>query len=950
MKNLKKVLALVLAFACAFTMFAGAAFTDQADIETADAVDTLVALGVIDGYEDGSFQPDVTVNRAEMAKMIYTILNGGNDDASAYENLPTSFTDLGQEGWATGYIKYLQNTGIIAGKTVTQFAPSDTVTGVEAAKMMLVAAGYSADKAGLEGSAWIANTMRYANMNNLFDGVSCDVNSGLPRQYAAQIMYNSLDMENVVYSNDIEGFKPATDVNEDKTIGGKYMDLITYEGILSGSGEFGTGAGKDKIAMDPIMKINGDASVRDDSGKYLNDTWDYEEDVTDLVGQYVKVQTGKDDKVYGVFAVASENTVVTTTISKLDTTKWDSGKIEIDGTEYRIADDFDTKIAGNISFAEKKGIADLKELRSGDLITFISNDGDNKFDSAYANVMKAFGEVLYIGDDEITVSNMTSKIDIDESIVPDDLAKGDYVAVYEDLYTGNDLLVKADKVNGKIEMTKNNDVRIDGTWYTLGATDLKSTISNTVNADIDSKGADPDDTYTLYLINDVAYKAKEESSSSTDTAFVITAPGSMTVNGNYQVKLLFADNSQTVVEADKAYNAEGNGGNLVGKLVTYETDSDGVYELKAVNNTDNKAGGDSVVFSTTGASFDEDATRVKIDSNDYRVSSSAVVYIQYKDSDGAQYRAMTGADLNKLGSNFVADKDGGIVIVKDGLASVVMLKSASNDLPGTAADTMYGYVTDLVGNSKDYKEYTIWTNENTEITAKLKATNVTVEKGDLISFKLTDDNYLENVKSSNSKNETNKLDIVAGAVSGVEDDAVIFYQNNTADRNVIDLDDDVKYVYISGEDGANGSSLSTAQAKETDVYYINSYYVLEDNKIVMIASDISGRWNETDATVTAKAAEEVTYTAQVSADPAVPSETVEITIEGEASGLSTGDTVTVKVAKNDGAQFGAGTYTLTVEGADAPESQVIKADSTSEITFEVTVGTSDITVTGVTKA
>ena len=928
----------MLAFACAFTMFAGAAFTDQADIETADAVDTLVALGVIDGYEDGSFQPDVTVNRAEMAKMIYTILNGGNDDASAYENLPTSFTDLAQEGWATGYIKYLQNTGIIAGKTVTQFAPSDTVTGVEAAKMMLVAAGYSADKAGLEGSAWVANTMRYANSNNLFSGVSCDVNSGLPRQYAAQIMYNSLEMENVVYSKDIEGFKPATDVNEDKTIGGKYMDLITYEGILSGCGERGS-AGKDKIAMNPIMKVNGDASVRDDQGNYLKDTWDYEEDVTDLVGQYVKVQTGKDDKVYGVFAVASENTVVTTTISKLDTTKWDSGKIEIDGTEYRIADDFDTKIAGNISFAEKKGIADLKELRSGDLITFISNDGDNKFDSAYANVMKAFGEVLYIGDDEITVSNMTSKIDIDESIVPDDLAKGDYVAVYEDLYTGNDLLVKADKVNGKIEMTKNNDVRIDGTWYTLGATDLKSTISNTVNADIDSKGADPDDTYTLYLINDVAYKAKEESSSSTDTAFVITAPGSMTVNGNYQVKLLFADNSQTVVEADKAYNAEGNGGNLVGKLVTYETDSDGVYELKAVNNTDNKAGGDSVVFSTTGASFDEDATRVKIDSNDYRVSSSAVVYIQYKDSDGAQYRAMTGADLNKLGSNFVADKDGGIVIVKDGLASVVMLKSASNDLPGTAADTMYGYVTDLVGNSKDYKEYTIWTNENTEITAKLKATNVTVEKGDLISFKLTDDNYLENVKSSNSKNETNKLDIVAGAVSGVEDDAVIFYQNNTADRNVIDLDDDVKYVYISGEDGANGSSLSTAQAKETDVYYINSYYVLEDNKIVMIASDISGRWNETDATVTAKAAEEETATAQVSVKAVTGLGTSQgISIEGvEAAAKAADDTVTITAKHTD--TFSTDyTYTFTMNDKEYE----VEGNGTDTLTFTYTVTEEDV--------
>ncbi len=59
MKNLKKILALVLAFACAFTMFAGAAFTDQADIKVEDeVVDTLIELGVINGYTDGSFKPN----------------------------------------------------------------------------------------------------------------------------------------------------------------------------------------------------------------------------------------------------------------------------------------------------------------------------------------------------------------------------------------------------------------------------------------------------------------------------------------------------------------------------------------------------------------------------------------------------------------------------------------------------------------------------------------------------------------------------------------------------------------------------------------------------------------------------------------------------------------------------------------------------------------------------
>jgi len=106
--NLKKILALVLAFACAFTMFAGAAFTDQADIKVdSEVVDTLVSLGIVEGFEDGSFQPNATVTRAQMAKMIY-VLRTGKSDASAYNDDKTSFTDIGSH-WARGYIKYCQS-------------------------------------------------------------------------------------------------------------------------------------------------------------------------------------------------------------------------------------------------------------------------------------------------------------------------------------------------------------------------------------------------------------------------------------------------------------------------------------------------------------------------------------------------------------------------------------------------------------------------------------------------------------------------------------------------------------------------------------------------------------------------------------------------------------------------------------------------------------------------
>ena len=75
-------------------MFAGAAsYSDQADIKAPTAVDMLSSLGVINGYTDGSFKPNDTVTRAEMAKMIY-VLRTGNSDASAYNNDKTTFTDI----------------------------------------------------------------------------------------------------------------------------------------------------------------------------------------------------------------------------------------------------------------------------------------------------------------------------------------------------------------------------------------------------------------------------------------------------------------------------------------------------------------------------------------------------------------------------------------------------------------------------------------------------------------------------------------------------------------------------------------------------------------------------------------------------------------------------------------------------------------------------------------
>ena len=826
MKNLKKVLALVLAFACAFTMFAGAAFTDQADIESSDAVDTLVALGVIEGYTDGSFRPETTVTRAEMAKMIYTILNGGNDDASAYENLPTSFTDL-TEDWYKGYVKYLQNSDIIAGTSATTFAPNETVTGVEAAKMMLVAAGYTPDKAGLTGLSWRVNTMRYANANSLFADVNCDINSGLPRQYAAQILYNSLDMENVVYSKDIEGFKPATDVNEDRTIGGKYMDLTTYEGVLEGSGEFG--ASNEKIAME-VRKVDGrDYTDKDGETTTYDESFNYAEDLTALVGQYVKVTTGKNDKVYGVFAVSSENTVVTAAFSDVKLTS-DGSKVKVNGTEYKYESDASVYNAGADTTLVKIENLKTDSYNSADTITFISNDGDAKFDLAIVNPMTAFGKVTYVGDDEVTAAGDTFKTD--ESIIPSDLAKDDYVAVYTDAYTGNDMLVKADKISGKITGTKGSpvtDVKIDGEWYKLAAGDGASF---TGMIGIKGKTATLDGTYDLYCIDGVAYYVDEKQAGSTDTAYVLQGTNSFDADGNYQTKMLFADGSTKVVGANE------NSYSFTGKLVTYEI-KDGAYELKAIADADNMAGGDSVETLSTG--FVKDSKKLD---NTYRVSDSAIVYVVYKDG-GDKQKVITGAELNALSDDF-GGAGGDLAVIDDGLATVVLLKDSSY-LPGANADKLYGYITsDVVVNKEDnvtYRSFTVWTTNDESVDVKYKNTTVTLDKGDLISFELTSDNYIESVKAEQG-NSDNKLVVVGPeAIKDFTSAWVSFYNGGD-----YDLDDDVKYLSVNNADnkGVPGAALSKAsQTANANEYYANAKYVLNDDgdKIVLIVIDSKNKWD-----------------------------------------------------------------------------------------------------------
>ena len=181
MRNLKRALSLLLAVVMVIGMMvvgASAAsytdFSDKGEIVNKDAVSMLTTLGIIEGKPDGSYAPGEGVDRAQMAKMISVIMNQGTDNSALYENSPTGLTDIASN-WAKGHINYCYTTGIIAGRGNGTFDPSAGVTAVEAAKMLLVAAGYDPKTEGLEGSDWAINTNALASRLGIFRSFTKDV-------------------------------------------------------------------------------------------------------------------------------------------------------------------------------------------------------------------------------------------------------------------------------------------------------------------------------------------------------------------------------------------------------------------------------------------------------------------------------------------------------------------------------------------------------------------------------------------------------------------------------------------------------------------------------------------------------------------------------------------------------------------------------------------------------
>ena len=760
MNNLKRVLGLGLVgtmLAGMLTMGASAAdFTDADKIQHDEAVNVLVALKVVDGKPDGSFDPQGDVTRSQMAKMIAVAMNGGSEANTGTKTTPT-YTDI-KGHWAESYIEYCADLGIISGRGDGTFDPDANVTGLEATKMVLTAMGFDAEAYKLTGAQWAVRTDEVARTMtgtqpgepNMYEDLSSVMMAAnATRDTAVQLIWNGLQnrTRTVQPTTTSGGGVEWTYVTNSTSLLKQRYDAEVKEGQFKGNEKTGATSTEGEIAV----------------GDY---SFPYDFDISNI-GETVKVVykegkggvTGPDkkDTIFGVFNT-NKSQVVKAALSDVADAKDDlaKNKIKVAGALYEIDTTNGVVIHtnyGETTSAAMKSASDvqtaIKKTNNGDALKVIIND-DNKVTDIYVT-QSYLSKVTSVTSSKITLSGIGT-IDLEDNDVAEGLKKNDVVVVtsiYAEKTKTDDAhytVAKAEVVEGEItsyEGTKS--VAIDGDNYKIREENLGNYKNVVDNAYTDFAGT-IGDTVAAYLVNGFIAVIDEVESGASDWALVIAENGedwNASTMKQGRVQIMKPDGTKAYYYVDEKSDIQlDTDGVEVADLIKYSVTNDGTLKIKANQNTTAAGADKDAGFVAAGEQVWDDDT--KMFAGTAVAAADSVLFVNTS-ADSTDYKVY---NLRNLGE--IKNTDKAVAYVKDSSGRILYAYVDLGRVPGGAtADTLYGMITtDLrtvkVGD-EEYKQATVWTNDGDK-TIKVDADYVgtdagklNLKKGTYISFKETSD-------------------------------------------------------------------------------------------------------------------------------------------------------------------------------------------------------------------
>ena len=466
---MKKFLSLVLALVMTMslvTISAGAKdFDDNGDIDYKEAVDVISALGIVDGYSDGSFRPDGSLTRGAAAKIICNLILGPTT-ASALSATTAPFKDVPTTNVFAGFITYCAQQGIISGYADGTFRPTGTLTGNAFMKMLLGALGYDSSIEGYTGSNWQVNVTKQAIGIGLKDGNDEFVGSkAVTRQEAALYALNMLKATMVEYDTKSTVVVGDVQISTSST----RTDVSNENGRTDGNIKDDD---KMQFAEKYFTNLKLDGTGADDFGRPAN-VWTYK---SDEVGTYAKT-----NDLVATFTAKVTSADVYDAVGKSVYDSLDDGKSDlvsyIDGVKTEV------KASDVENYVEKNNTTKVNESGNG-MLTEVYLDDDNNVTIVSINtyVFQAVSDyssskdsvsLTTAGDTNITLSDNT--LDGDDFDI-EDIKADDYILVTA-VKDGSRYDVKtiavAEVVTGTVNSYKSEDsVTIGDTTYKYSLTAL----------------------------------------------------------------------------------------------------------------------------------------------------------------------------------------------------------------------------------------------------------------------------------------------------------------------------------------------------------------------------------------------------------------------------------------------------------------------------------------------
>ena len=589
MRNLKRALSLGLTAAMISGLMvmgsSAASYNDSESIQNQTAVEILGEIGAMVGDDQGNFNPDQDVTRAEMAVIITRILYGNNLNVDQFKGM-NIFSDV--PSWAEGFVNLCASLDIVAGVGGDKFDPNATVTTAQASLMLSRALGYFQNTAEF-GNDWALSAVRRATQVGIIGGdMVLQANEGLSRDDVAQMTFNTLTKAVPVqynelldvYYNENKGITYSLTFYYTDTLGYQNFDLVYRTGDNGSYGRPATTWGTGSYRSSSATTVG-----NDDYG--LNEDGSLKPELVKMTSED-EIITVEETPDYTYTANTKENVIYNAVgRSVINDYAWEA---YVDGTEQSdvsIPDnDRDTKYI----YTDKGATTEIYVDDVNEEVTVVK-------------INYYMGEVTNIREDENgeyasvrilsqktneTVDGLSDVVD-ERDIYCEGFAEDDYVVVTVDVNDDGDSFIASidypETVEGTVtRVREDSDPEKDQGDYLKMDDDAKYTYSKWTASDLDEINTihpTLDIDYRLYLDPNgyvIGFIALDDYYA--NYLYIEDADEYL---GTIEAKATFTDGRSEVVTIDDEY-VDGSKvayRNLIGQAYAYSED-DGTYTLRQI--------------------------------------------------------------------------------------------------------------------------------------------------------------------------------------------------------------------------------------------------------------------------------------------------------------------------------------------------------------------------------